>query len=433
MISIERQLLKRFLSVAILLVTLLWLFHHWWLESLFTELQQQKLAQEVEALNSLRDSQGKPFQSDSLLYRSEHSGHFYIIQTGQHRWLSSSLVDSQLPVEQWSRQNGFFDYESDQGKTYLGLSERLKNGDLVIVIEDVSSTINELNNSHLKLAVLAVLSIILLLLLQKALIRSAFSSLDRVKKEIDSLHKGETPRLRQSEFKEIVPIVDAINQLLNYLDSRAKRNRHLVGDLSHSMKTPLSVIRQLAERNNNGLSEPHQQLLLSQTDKLTDLVEKELKRARIVGRGSKSESFSMTFVTQELAETVRLIYPQKTINIDLQVGPESCFPGERSDYTEMVGNLLDNAGKWCEEKVLVTTSCHEARLVIQIEDDGPGCSEELIDLLLERGVRADESIMGHGLGLSIVAAIVQQYDGEIDIGHSKQLGGAKITITLPLI
>ncbi|MCW8883655.1 MAG: ATP-binding protein [Motiliproteus sp.] len=355
------------------------------------------------------------------------------MKQGEQRWLSLSLVDSQLPVDQWTEESGFFDYVSDHGKTYLGLNKRFENGDQVTVVEDISSSVNQLQNSHLKLTALAILAILLLLFLQKKLIRSAFSSLDSVKKGIDSLHKDEEPRLHQPEIKEVAPLVDAINQLLSYLDSRAKRNRHLVGDLSHAMKTPLSVIRQLAERNNNGLSYSHQQLLLEQTDKLADLVEKELKRARITGRGSKSHSFSMESVTQELAETVGLIYPQKALDIELEISSDSCFPGERSDYTEMIGNLLDNAGKWCQKRVLVTSQCSETELLIRIEDDGPGCSGELIHQLLDRGVRADESKTGHGLGLSIVAAIVQQYDGGIEIDRSQGFGGAQITISLPLI
>ena len=161
------------------------------------------------------------------------------------------------------------------------------------------------------------------------------------------------------------------------------------------------------------------------------IIERELKRARIAGPGSKSELFSIPSVVGDLLETIQLIYPHKALQVQNQVSEHAVFPGDRSDFTELMGNLLDNAGKWCGQQVRVCIEQNEQRLLIEVADDGPG--SELTDPsdLLQRGKRLDEATEGHGLGLNIVAAIVQQYEGTLELRNDPELGGLQVTIEIP--
>ncbi|MGB5473611.1 MAG: ATP-binding protein, partial [Gammaproteobacteria bacterium] len=97
---------------------------------------------------------------------------------------------------------------------------------------------------------------------------------------------------------------------------------------------------------------------------------------------------------------------------------------------ELLGNLLENAAKWGRRRVRVTAK-YDAGLVLSVADDGPGIEESMQQALLQRGVRLDESTSGHGLGLSIIKDIVDQYGGTLELGRSTLLGGLEVKVFLP--
>lgn len=431
MISIEKVLLNRFFIVAVGLITVLALLHQWWARSFFLEIQKQQLVQEVHALERYLDTRDSRHSGKFDLVLPNHSGHIYIVNQAGQSWSSAPDTVREMPLSDWLLNQGYFDYEQDGGSRYFGLVEVMPDGRQIVVLQDVSQLLVQVTKSHSYMVAIALLAVLLLLYLQRTLIRNAFSHLDRLIGEIELLHKGETPRLAKSCLAETAPLASAINRLLGYLDNRSKRSRHAVGDLSHAMKTPLAVIRQIAEQDDSGLSAKDQQLLLQQADQLSLIVERELKRARIAGPGSKSELFSVITVVSDLLDTIKLIYPHKQIDIENQVSDLAVFPGDRSDFTEMMGNLLDNAGKWCTHCVRVKVEQNESGLLIEVADDGPG--SELTDPseLLQRGKRLDEATEGHGLGLNIVAAIVQQYEGDITLSNDVNLGGLRVLIQIP--
>ncbi len=80
----------------------------------------------------------------------------------------------------------------------------------------------------------------------------------------------------------------------------------------------------------------------------------------------------------------------------------------------------------------ITAAEEIGALHLSVEDDGPGVSDDLIDRLTQRGVRADESVCGHGLGLAIAKDIVQLYGGTIDFSRSRSLGGLRVALVIPL-
>src|SRR5262249_36245758 len=129
------------------------------------------------------------------------------------------------------------------------------------------------------------------------------------------------------------------------------------------------------------------------------------------------------------------VYSRKDLLIALRVQPGVLFVGDRGDLTELLGNVVDNACKWCKAEVRISatldpTAEPKHRLRIAIDDDGPGISEADRARVLQRGVRADEKVPGHGLGLSMVRETVDLYGGRLAIEQS-DLGGARISLALP--
>jgi two-component system sensor histidine kinase PhoQ len=140
---------------------------------------------------------------------------------------------------------------------------------------------------------------------------------------------------------------------------------------------------------------------------------------------------------EQIIRTLDKVYRNKKVKTHLQVAPGAEFFGEHGDLMELLGNLLENAYKWCDQnisisiKTLTLLNRKRTGLIIEIADDGPGISKQHRNKLLGRGVRGDEKVKGHGIGLSIVNDIVESYQGKIEIKYHAQLKGAHFIITLP--
>jgi two-component system sensor histidine kinase PhoQ len=168
---------------------------------------------------------------------------------------------------------------------------------------------------------------------------------------------------------------------------------------------------------------------------MTDIIEHQLKRAAAGGALLGQAPVEVAQVAAPLRAALLHVYAAKDLALELVI-PAACqFIGDRGDLTELLGNLLDNACKWCRGRVRLTAATDESaggrlRLLIEVEDDGPGISAQDRERVLQRGVRTDESVPGHGLGLAMVRDTVDLYGGSMSIGSSP-LGGARLTLRLP--
>ena len=195
------------------------------------------------------------------------------------------------------------------------------------------------------------------------------------------------------------------------------------------MKTPLAVLRGMAASESS--SNKTRQLLEAEVGKMDNIVEYQLQKAAAAGRVSLTSGVAVLPLVNRLLESLRKVYPDKSVSYSLEIDEDAMFMGEEGDLMELVGNLLDNASKWCRKNVLInvttlnTATGSHARHRITVEDDGPGIAEEQAELLLQRGARGDAQTPGHGIGLSIVREIVSAYGGELTIARS-EMGGAKI-------
>ena len=162
----------------------------------------------------------------------------------------------------------------------------------------------------------------------------------------------------------------------------------------------------------------------------------QLQRAAASGRTALAAPVLVNDLINKVLSSLQKVYADKNVNANSTATELIEFHGDEGDLMEIIGNLVDNAFKWCQHEIQVTavnnagSQTGQLDLLIQVDDDGSGVPPEMVRYVTRRGHRADNEIAGHGIGLSIVNDIVQVYGGTLDIGASK-LGGAKIIVKLP--
>jgi two-component system sensor histidine kinase PhoQ len=174
----------------------------------------------------------------------------------------------------------------------------------------------------------------------------------------------------------------------------------------------------------------------AEIDRMSGIIDHQLKRAAASGGALLGQApVEVAQVAAELRATLLRVYASKDLVIELAVAPGAQFIGDRGDLTELLGNLLDNACKWCRTRVRFGATIDESagsreRLCLVVDDDGPGISAQNRARVGQRGVRADEKVPGHGLGLAMVQDTVDLYGGRLTI-EASALGGARFTLRLP--
>ncbi|MBV8146631.1 MAG: two-component sensor histidine kinase [Gammaproteobacteria bacterium] len=266
----------------------------------------------------------------------------------------------------------------------------------------------------------------LLLVTLAALLHWVLGPVRRMEREIHEVEEGQRERLGGSYPRELAGVARNLNALLIGERKRVARYRDTLGNLAHSLKTPLAVMR--AEGANATVS--------SEIDRMSGIIEHQLKRAAASGGALLGQApVEVSQVAAELRATLLRVYAGKDLAIELAGIPGAQFIGDRGDLTELLGNLLDNACKWCRTRVRFSASSDDGaqpreKLSLVVEDDGPGISADDRARVLQRGVRADEKVPGHGLGLAMVHDTVDLYGGSLAIDGSP-LGGARFTVRLP--
>lgn len=275
---------------------------------------------------------------------------------------------------------------------------------------------------------------LLLLAVQGTILRWGLAPLRRAENELAAIESGRQARLKGRYPPELQGLTGNINALLSHQQEHLERYRRTLGDLAHSLKTPLAVLQSAAE--NPQASEELQAVVKEQVERMNQLTGYQLQRAATSGWTVLAAPVDVRAITHKVLGGLRKVYAEKAVAADLVEGRVAEFPGDEGDLMEVVGNLLDNAFKWCKQRVRIRVESRtisksdEADLFIQVEDDGPGVAPDMVRYVMQRGRRADSHMPGHGIGLSIVRDIVQIYGGSLDIGSS-ELGGAAVHVWLP--
>lgn len=263
-------------------------------------------------------------------------------------------------------------------------------------------------------------------------VRLGWRSIDRIRGHLAALHASPRQRLQGAYPVEIAPLAADLNRLLDERDAMVARASATAGDLAHGLKTPLAVLTHDAERAERDGHRDLAASLVAEIERMRRQIDRHLARSRVdLSRHRVHTPVSIAESADGVVRTVRRLYAERALTFDVHIEPTLEVLVAREDLDEIVGNVLDNACKWA--RALCRLSAHpqngHARLVI--EDDGPGIRAAMRDQVLARGARADETVAGSGLGLSIVRDLTEAYGGHVTLDDSA-LGGLRVTIDLPV-
>ncbi|MDQ7000580.1 MAG: ATP-binding protein [Mariprofundus sp.] len=360
------------------------------------------------------------------IYRRAFSGHYFQIDLADQSLRSRSLWDEQLPA---STQTLMRDVPGPKGQLLLVLSQQveLHGQQLEIrVAEDISPIEASTRAFQRHLLLFAAATVLALMVLQGWLINHGLKPLQRISRQLKQLDGGELEQITAPVPEEIIPLVDEINHLVQLMRKRLQRSRHALGDLAHSLKTPLAVVLQMAQRQQ---LETQKDELIAQLQLINQRIDNELARARAAGPMPGGQWKHPEQDLHEMCRMLKHAFPHISITLQLDEGLN--IGADREDMLEIMGNLLENGCKWARSSLLCSMHSEQNMLLISVEDDGPGQQEAVHADLLHRGSRADESKDGHGLGLAIVNDLVSAYNGRIELSRSTALHGFKVSISMP--
>ena len=251
---------------------------------------------------------------------------------------------------------------------------------------------------------------------------------------VAAIRRGEAERINGAFPHDIAPLAGEVNLLLDANREVVERARTQVGNLAHALKTPLSVILNEADAASPTLAAK----VTEQADIMRRQVSFYLDRARAAARaGSMGSATEVRPIIDSLVRTFEKVYRERELTFSVHAPDGLRFRGEGQDLTDLVGNLLDNAGKWAVRKVDVIAfradppdAAGRKGFVVCIDDDGPGLDAEARAAALVRGRKLDESRPGSGLGLSIVVDLASVYGGSLVLEDSP-LGGLRASLHLP--
>ena len=276
---------------------------------------------------------------------------------------------------------------------------------------------------------------VVLLLLQMLVLRWSLRPLREVIAELKRVQLGQSSGMSEAHPRELEPLTDSINAFIESERENLDRQRNTLADLAHSLKTPLAVLRSRLDAE-SGEAELREEVD-TQLRRMNDLVSYQLARAARSGHQLFAAPIEIQPQAEQIVAGLEKVYARKRVLCEFEIAEHARFHGETGDLQELLGNLLENAFKWAGSRVLLTVAEGETGagrrpgLSIVVEDDGPGIAEARIGHVLQRGVRGDERVQGHGIGLSIVQDIVRSYRGELQVDRSPELGGARFAVTLP--
>jgi two-component system sensor histidine kinase PhoQ len=352
-------------------------------------------------------------------------------------WRSRSAVgiDLQYPEPPTQGSSHYSEVALDDGTELMALSLsvawEMPNGDLephtFSVAESLDAYYSQIATFRRQLlgwfAAVALVMLFSISLVMRGLLRP----LRQIEREITEIEEGRRQVLSDRLPSELHGVARNVNLLIGNERARSERYMHTLGNLAHSLKTPLAAVRSVIDEH------PESNLgkrVEAQVERMNDIIRYQLRKPASYA----AEGFGLTAVAagkelKRLVDGLLKVYKDKGPEIVLDVSESAVFRGDRGDFLELAGNLLDNACKWCGSRVeLRMRPLPGSGMELTVSDDGPGIPQAMAGILLERGMRLDESAPGHGIGLAVVRDIATSYGGTVRIGKSP-LGGAEVTVT----
>ncbi|MDH5426109.1 MAG: HAMP domain-containing histidine kinase [Gammaproteobacteria bacterium] len=436
--SIQRKLASGLLISLMTVFLLLWLIVSQNIQKLSEDNMTSRLKHDIETLlTAVSFDQNDNIKIDeeyiNSVYKRPFSGHYYLIQFRQTNIRSRSLWDQSLIAPSQLNSDYQTSYQpGPDNQALIVLSaqfEKQKHMITISIAEDLTPVTQAIDSFENYFTIISISMLAGLLLIQVIILKRGLQPLRKIHSELSQLEQGKITSLSVSVPYELKAVVKEINQLSLALNKRLQRSRDALSDLSHAIKKPLTVLQQLSDQETT-LNKTSKVTLDGQIDSIQKITDRILKRARVAGKSRTTQSYSISQELDLLIKTIRMMYPDKDLDTELNLTDKLQINIDREDLLELLGNLLDNAWKWADKKILISIR-QDQQLHISIEDDGSGHKAESLNEVMNRGVRLDESVSGYGFGLAISAGIVKDYEGTLHFSRSETLGGFKAEISIP--
>lgn len=432
--SVKGTLLALLLPAGVTLMAIAWFAHGTLLERMSREFVKDRLKEEVSFLeHQIRDSDGAfdELKTGDYFQRVfhhafvQHSESKTLISPDSWEPLLSPLIKSEKEGTIRVRNSEIAEAPSDIMAYRSSFTANGKSF-VVIVAEDLGALKSSQAELHAWTAIASLLFISLLVCAIWFGINLSMRSVTRLKASLKKLQDGRVSRIDMSVPEEFHPLVEQLNQLLDSLDQRLERSRNALANLSHSVKTPIATVQQILGDTSRPLDSELRQQIAARLGDIDKQLEAEMRRSRFAGPQVGKSSYPLK-KARDLVWMMGRLYPAKSFELSSSLPQNSRWPIEEYDLSEILGIVLDNAGKWSHKEVELLLEQHGSTKRIVVTDDGPGVDEAELSKLGQRGLRLDQQTPGHGLGLAIVQDIVSRYGGEIVFSNGPS-GGLRVVM-----
>ncbi|MDQ7091868.1 MAG: ATP-binding protein [Methylococcales bacterium] len=273
---------------------------------------------------------------------------------------------------------------------------------------------------------------LVLVLIQFTVLHWGLKPLRRIVSDLAAIEAGEKNSLDGYYPEELSGLTYNLNVFITNERAHLERYRNTLADLSHSLKTPLAILNSSVETNNLP-----KKVMQFQISRMNDIIEYQLQKAAAKGQKKLTGAINTHSIVKKIVTSLDKVYFDKKISFEFEVSGSQQVYCEEGDMYEIAGNLLDNSAKWCQGRIKIRLFSLNKRLtqdysfLLQIEDDGCGIAEDKLSEILKRGVRADENIDGHGIGMAVVYELIELLGGELLGGRSDSLGGVRWQVYFP--
>lgn len=351
-------------------------------------------------------------------------------------WRSRSVSETFPDIEALQPGDWQFRIMEEGARPYFRLAfalqwpdvrDRLQRYD-VVAWQDATRYFNQRDQFRQTLWAWLILTTILLLVVMYLVMLWSLRPLKQVGREVKAIEDREQSGFESSYPKELTPLTENLNILLNREKHQRQRYRNAMDDLAHSLKTPLAVLKGFSP--DKGLNPAETITLREQVDRMDQIISYQLQKATSVSSGQIIRPIEIVSLMTKVLSALEKVYRDKVVKLEVDLPKEIFLRMDESDFLEVIGNLLDNAFKYGQNHIRLTSRVlNTSEMLIEIEDNGNGLKEQEIRKILNRGTRLDEVHEGQGIGLAVVADIVKTYNIDLNF-YDSQLGGLKVDLRL---
>ncbi len=352
--------------------------------------------------------------------------------SGQRLWQSASTASwlpesSRRPIGDWLFDTLEHPEKSTLHRLQLSTAWEFDDGReipfTVQVVDDADSLDRQLKRFDQTLWATLLASAVGLLALQFLVLRKSLEPLHVIGDEVAGIERGERDKLSEDVPQELSALTSGLNALLRSERERHAQHRHLLDDLAHSLKTPLSVLQNLAEQDQADRS-----IMLEQTRLMKSSIERHVQRANLRSPRYLAPAINLRLPVERMAASLEKLHEHAGVTFQLSLDPEFMVRMDEADLFEVLGNVLENACKYGARRITVSDRIEQRCLII--DDDGPGFPDVRLEQLMQRGVRADSQTAGSGMGLAAAQQLMAAYGGRLEPAHAPE-GGARVRLWFP--